>query len=447
MKRRKLSSREGGVALIMASVVIAMLSVVVAEFSYNTRVDLEAAANGRDALRAEYLARSGIALAKLLIKVQGSVLDPNRKFIGDVQISEFAPYLIRAFGGDSEERAGLGAMLGIDATSLKGMGAGKGATFDVVMTAEDGRLNVNCGGGMNDLARQASLFGVLSPLFWPPRYNRLFESPDADGQVSTREDLARAMIDWADVDETRFEPAINGKPASSNGGGEDYRYDASRDPYRAHNNYFDSLEELHLVRGMSDQIYGSFAELFTTYGSCKVNLGALRPESWPLVAAIIRGTVKDEQKTNPLLLDEVLLAALAQRAISQAQLLGGFQSIQDFIKIIGDPNQTIDSTPTGIAALLGGADKSTTSSSSSNSSSTKTGVTGIALDPAKVTQVVTTGPRRVYRLDAIGLVERTRERKVQVHIRAVWDTTHFNQNTTSADVNDRQGTWVYYRMD
>jgi hypothetical protein len=74
-------------------------------------------------------------------------------------------------------------------------------------------------------------------------------------------------------------------------------------------------------------------------------------------------------------------------------------------------------------------------------------VTGIALDPAKVNQVVTTGPRRIWRLDAVGLVERTKERKVQVHIRAVWDTTHFNQNTTSGDINDRQGTWVYYRLD
>src|SRR6476659_4552712 len=136
VKKRRFSQR--GVALIMVSVVIAVLGAVVAEFSYNARVDLEAAANGRDLLRAEYLARSGIALSRLLIKVQGSVLDPGRKIFGDVQIADFAPYLIRAFGGDSEERAGLGSMLGIDSSSLKGLGAGKGATFDVQMTSDDG---------------------------------------------------------------------------------------------------------------------------------------------------------------------------------------------------------------------------------------------------------------------------------------------------------------------
>jgi general secretion pathway protein K len=430
---------------LLVAIIIAVLGILVSDFSYNARVDLEAASNGRDLLRAEYLARSGIALSKLLIKVQTSVLDANRKYIGDVQIADFAPYLIRAFGGDAEERAGLGSMLGLDTSSLKGMGAGKGASFDVQMTSDDGRLNINCGGGFNDLQRQQGLYGVLSALLWPPRYNRLFENADADGQINTREDVARALLDWADVDESRFEPAQNGKPASSGTGPEDYRYDAAKDPYRAHNNFYDTLEELHMVRGWGEETFGSFGELLTAYGTCKVNLGALRPESWPLVAAIIRATVKDDKKNDPLLTDEVLLAALAQRAIQQAQLLGGFTSINDFIKIVGDPNQQIDTTPTGIQAMMGGSQTSTTSSSSSSSSSS--GVTGIALDPGKVNQVVTTGPRRIWRLDAVGLVERTKERKVQVHIRAVWDTTHFNQNTTSGDINDRQGTWVYYRLD
>jgi general secretion pathway protein K len=425
--------RQRGIALVMVSVVIAILGAVVSEFSYNTRVDLEAAANGRDLLRAEYLARSGVALARLLIKVQQVVIDPNRKYIGDIQIGDFAPYLVRAFGGDPDERAGLGAMLGLDANSLKGLGAGKGATFDVQMSSDDGRLNINCGGGLNDVARQAALYGVLGSLFWPPRYNRLFENPDADGQLNTRDDIAHAILDWADIDETRFEAAQPGKPASSGSGSEDYRYDARRDPYRAHNHFYDTIEELHMVRGFGDETYGSFAELFTVYGSCKVNVGALRPESWPLVAAIIRSTVKDDKKNDPVLTDEVMLAALAQRAIQQAQLMGGFQSVQDFIKLVGDPNQAIAATDTG-------SPPPPPSSSSSQ-------IGGIPLDAAKVNQVVTTGPRRSYRLDAVGQVVRTQARKVQVHIRAVWDTQHFNQNTTSGDPNDRQGTWVYYRLD
>lgn len=436
--RRLSRDRQRGVAIIMASVVIALLGLIVAEFSYNARVDLEAAANGRDELRAEYLARSGIALSRLLVKVQASVLDPARKYIGDVQIADFAPYLVGAFGGDAEERAGLGSLLGIDARSLKGLGVGKGARFDVQMTSDDGRLNLNCGGGLNDAARQQGLYGVLSALLWPPRYNRLFEKPDADGQVNTRDDVARAIVDWADIDEMRFEPPIPGKTTTSGGGAEDYRYDASKDPYRAHNMFFDTIDELHMVRGWGEETYGAFGELFTVYGGCKINVGAMRPESWPLVAAIIRATVTDKKKNDPILLDEVLMAALAQRVIAQAQLLGGFSTVSDFVKIVGDPTSAVSATE-GTGTSTGG--------SSPSGSSSGTGVTGIELDPVKVAQVITTGPRRLYRIDAVGTVERTRNRKVQVHIRAVWDTTHFNQNTTSSDVNDRQGTWVYYRLD
>src|ERR1700738_4511864 len=111
--------RQKGTALIVVAVTIAVMGGVISDFSYNTRVDLEAAANGRDQLRAECLARSGIQLARLLIKVQQSVLDKNRQFIGDIQISEFAPYLVKAFGGEADERAGLGALLRIDVSHLK----------------------------------------------------------------------------------------------------------------------------------------------------------------------------------------------------------------------------------------------------------------------------------------------------------------------------------------
>src|SRR4029078_7549102 len=121
------ATKQQGIALVIVASTVAVLAAVMGEFAYNSRVDLEAAANGRDQLRAEYLARSGIQLTRLLIKVQQSVLDQPqvRKCIGDVQIGDFAPYLMKAFGGASDERAGLGALLGIDTSAMKGMGVGK----------------------------------------------------------------------------------------------------------------------------------------------------------------------------------------------------------------------------------------------------------------------------------------------------------------------------------
>ena len=74
-------------------------------------------------------------------------------------------------------------------------------------------------------------------------------------------------------------------------------------------------------------------------------------------------------------------------------------------------------------------------------------VTGIPLDPAKVNNVVSVGPRRIYRLDSVGTIQRTAQKKIEVHVRAVWDTQHFNQNPAGQDPNDFQGTWVYWRED
>jgi general secretion pathway protein K len=53
--------RQAGIALIVVTVTLAVLGAVVGDFSFNARVDLEAAANARDTLRAEYLARSSLS--------------------------------------------------------------------------------------------------------------------------------------------------------------------------------------------------------------------------------------------------------------------------------------------------------------------------------------------------------------------------------------------------
>jgi hypothetical protein len=310
---------------------------------------------------------------------------------------------------------------------------GNNASFDVEMTSDDGRLNLNCGGGINDVPHQQQLYAVLSSLFWPPRYNRMFETADSEGQYWNRDDTARAILDWADVDENRFEPP----PASSSSNAEDYRYDASKDPYKAHNMYYDTIEELTLVRGVSDDVWGSFGEMFTVYGGCKINLAAVRPENWPLVAALIRATVKDDHKTDQVLMDDVLLAGLAQQIIGMAQLTGGVQSVDQFINLISDPAAAIKNMMTG----------GTGTSNNSTPPSLPQGITGVPIDKAKMTNVATVGPRRIYRLDATGTIARTQDKKIEVHIRAVWDSLHFNQNTTSPDPNDARGTWVYWRMD
>jgi general secretion pathway protein K len=443
--------RQAGIALIVVTVTIAVLGAVVGDFSFNARVDLEAAANARDTLRAEYLARSGMQLSRLLIKVQQAVLDKNRQFIGDIQIADFAPYLMKAFGGESDERAGLGALLGIDVSQMKGLGVGKNATFDVTMTSDDGRINLNCGGGLNPNQQQAqALYGLLAALFWPPRYDnppwRIWGWPDSDGQIAQRDETARAIIDWTDMDESQFMPTMTlpggQAPSTSGGGSEAYNYDGTRDPYKARNNYFDTLEELNLVRGVGDNFWGTYGEMFTVYGGCQINVGAIPPEKWPIMAAIIRFAAKDPN--NQVLMDDLQVAAIAQKILGLMQMTGGavVQNVTQLVNFINDPVAAMNNMANG-----GGGGGSGGGSGSSSSSSSSQGALGIQLDVAKANQVMVMQARRIYRLDAVGTIQRTRDKKIQVHIRGIWDSEHVNQNTTSGDPNDLKGTWVYWRQD
>src|SRR5215813_964838 len=89
--RRGGSSSERGVAMIIAVVSIAILTVVATEFVYNSRVDLQMATNQRDEIRAYYLARSGLGLSRLLLRFQ--------KQMDQVQIPNLSGILQQVMGG------------------------------------------------------------------------------------------------------------------------------------------------------------------------------------------------------------------------------------------------------------------------------------------------------------------------------------------------------------
>jgi general secretion pathway protein K len=407
--RRQLRCRQEGVALISVLLVLTLLATSVADFAYNSEVDLSGASNARDDLRAHYLARSGINLARILLRVQEKLIDPNMKMLGgfDLQIADYAPLLMAAFN-DQGGAAMLGSLLGVDTGNIKGLGVDTG-TFDMEMESLDGKLNLNCGGGVNTGAANVTQFAAsLAAMFLPIRYNRLFEYPDERGQYADRLEVMRAIIDWADQDTVIF----------GGSGPEDYRYNAGKDPYENKNQYYDTLEELRLVKGVSDDFIHAFGTGLTVFGNCKINANLATA---PVLAALIMQYAASPSDPG---LQWQNLSLVVRYVMHLRELTGGFMDDKAF--------QAAIESPQAAASLFG-------MQGSQADGQSLPPVNGIKMNATALKQaVVVGGPRRIWQLTATAKVGR-----IQKKIRAVWDVAHISMQSSKQQMGS--GGFVYWR--
>jgi general secretion pathway protein K len=369
--------RERGVAMLVVLTWLALMISLISEFTYGTTVDAAQAANARDEMRAHYLARSAVNLGRLLIKIQQRFVDPAmgqakqllQQALGgsssstsganaaggaaasgmgsmlsfSLRVTDYAGPLMGFFSGSKEEVSSLGSLIGIDTAGIKGLGL-KSGSFDAEITSEDGKIDVACGSGVTPTrSRQLTVYRLLTGLMQSRRFDRLFSEADPTGQFTTRSDVARAIIDWADADDQMFSP--EGASAT-----EDYRYDARADRYRAHDNSYDSIEELKMVRGVTDAFMEAFAPQLTVYASdpeCRVNLGAISNKNGgdctPLLMGILRAAAQPDPlkpPQDPSILDDSRLYPIASVACDRASA-AGFDSLQSITQLLKNPQTAV----------------------------------------------------------------------------------------------------------
>src|SRR5690606_7108574 len=217
-----------------------------------------------------------------VIKVQTDVVDRYRKYVGDLQLADYTNLFIGAFGGGKDEVAAFGELMGgFSGDALKGLGS-EGGTFDLQISTDDGKLNLNCANGSAD--SQETLRAQLDALLYFQAYDKLFEVPDAQGWQRDRSLQAAALIDYVDRDSAR-----SGAPGTP----EDYGYESLEDRYLVKNNYLDSVGEIRLIRGVDDRFWTLFGPAFTVYGGCKVNIAAV--DDAKLIGALIFLSAKNPE--------------------------------------------------------------------------------------------------------------------------------------------------------
>jgi len=261
--RKRSRRRERGAALIMVLGSLVILAVMLAQSQDEMSTEFASALSDRDALKAEYAAKSAINLARLLIAAEPTVRQAAGMLMSllgggskppQIPIWEFAPQILGAFN-DADGAAQFRGLTNTDISGGDSLGL-EGAGFELKIVDEDSKI------GLNNAGR--STFGALSVgkqligLIGGPQYDPLFDRRSESGEYATRFDVCSAIIDWVDANQDTANCEATSQNMAS--GPEDSYYRNLPDPYLRKNAAFDSLEELRLVRGVGDDFWATFVE-------------------------------------------------------------------------------------------------------------------------------------------------------------------------------------------
>ena len=214
--RRRIARPRRGIALVLVLLVVAILTILVVEFQFNTRVTTRIAGNVADDLKAYYLAKSGVHIA-------AKVLVDDAKNSKDDDLTEDW------------------------AQELPPIPAGDGAV-QVKITDENTKVNVN------RIARR----GGTPDLRMLQEFEELLTTLGQDPVIAT------AVLDWTDEDTSQ----------NKTGTAEDsaYGYSSQALPYPCKNQPLDTVAELNLVAGVTADVYRVIAPYVSIYADRRINI-------------------------------------------------------------------------------------------------------------------------------------------------------------------------------
>jgi general secretion pathway protein K len=215
-------------ALVLTLLVVALLVTAVLEFDRATRTTLKAAGNFRDGMKAFHLATSGVAAAQAVLK-DDLTKTGGKDDLTELWATPFPPYPV----GDG--------------------------TVAVAIQDEGGKINLNA-----LVTKDGNRF--TEPAWQVERLRKLFRLKALDPS------LVDAILDWLDRDEI---PEPNGAETGY--------YEGLERPYRCRNGHMETLAELHLIKGITDEVYRAITPYVTVYwngppgGESRINVNTADP--------------------------------------------------------------------------------------------------------------------------------------------------------------------------
>jgi general secretion pathway protein K len=340
-RRRRRLGRQRGVALILVLGALTIMTVMLTESQDESSADFASALATRDQLVAEYAAKSGVNLSRLLIAAEPTIragIGPILSLLmggaaPQIPVWDHANRVLGAFN-DKEGNEAFAALAGVDTKEGQHLGF-DGAGFDLVIVDEDSKIDVNSPARGESFSK-ARLGAQLAGLMSGPQFDALFSSHDADGQFSDRLAICGAIIDFIDPDQDGdqafCDPASMTAQASAP---EDSFYASLAHPYERKNAALDSFEELRRVRGMSEDFWSTFVDpdpddpskrVATVWGQGAVNVNTANPQT---ILAVVCSNA------------DPLVTPICSDPAEAAKFLGAFGMVRSFTKgapLFGNPD-------------------------------------------------------------------------------------------------------------
>jgi general secretion pathway protein K len=343
-RRFRARRRRRGVALILVLTSLTILTVMLSEIQDESSAELGSALTARDAVVAEYAAKSAFNLSRLLIAAEPTIrktLAPlfmmMKSAPPQIPVWEFTDRVMGAFN-DAQGAEAFKTLGSFDLTKGKNLGL-TNAGFEIKVVDEDSKINLNEAARGSAFGQQrvaAQLIGLMGGA----QNNPLFEGRDADGQFSDRQAICASVIDWSDPDAEAYVCDPN-NPTAQSAGAEDSFYERLVKPYPRKNAAFDSLEELHRLRGFGDDFWATFVEpdpdrpdkrVVTVWGQGTINVNTANPQT--LLAFVCASAPQARACIDPLEAQKFLMMVTMLRGMMAGVPL--FSSPQMFINALSN---------------------------------------------------------------------------------------------------------------
>lgn len=308
MKNQPVNNKRG-IALLITLFAMTLLIFIASEVSYDTNVEYLVASQQVGRIKAYYAAKSGVEISLLRILIYKKVMATFGKDLGEAR-SMLDPIWALPLSWPPMVPDDLNSV-DKDQIDTAVKNSSLDAQYLTTISAEGGSLDINDLGSpikaLKESTRKQILKTFTSEVEHNEKFGKLYRNKNF-------EEIVNNLTDWVDEDKE-----------SLNGGDEKSSYSEIQNDFIPPNQPFKTIEELHMVKGITEDIYAVLAKSVTVFGTKGIN---------------VNYSSKDMLKTLDVSMTDEIVDAVIERR-TDPKKGGPFKSADDFMGFISSHGANI----------------------------------------------------------------------------------------------------------